>query len=305
MTFPALNSYGVSPTKEEGAMGQPAYDSFRARDGVCIAYRVSGHGIPVVAVHGYSLTSTVNFATHYRQEGLHRPVEAAGPTIESALVDAGCQVVMLDVRGHGHSDRPHDPASYSMEIFADDVRSLVEHLGLERAALVGYSMGAWISCDLLADPWVSRVALCGVGSYMIEDEDPDYTFLPTAAKCFLHGSWDEYPEYKATRTWARLDTCGPDFTALGLVAAGARIIPHPALAAAPAGLPVMVLNGGNDGGADPVWDLARFISGARRVVAGDGHHGTAPSDPLFHAELARFVLDGFVEHGVGVVVGGL
>jgi hypothetical protein len=56
-------------------------------------------------------------------------------------------------------------------------------------------------------------------------------------------------------------------------------------------VPVLVLNGGSDGGAADDKDLSRFIPGARRAVAGNGHHGNAPSDPLFQVELVRFVLE--------------
>jgi pimeloyl-ACP methyl ester carboxylesterase len=276
---------------ESGGMGQSAYDSFEAGDGVRIAYRVSGHGHPVIAVHGFTLPSTVNFATHYSEDDRGKMVETDGPTIESALVEAGCQVIMLDLRGHGHSDRPHDSSKYSMELACDDVRALVRHLKLRMAALIGYSMGAAIACDLLADPWVSRVALCGIGSYFVEGEDEDTAAaLPIVAKCFLDGRWNEFPEYQYYRTWAALDGCGPDFTALGLVVAGNRVIPRSTLAAAPAELPVMVLNGGADPGADPSWDLSRFIAGAHRVVAGNADHGMAPSDPLVQAALVRFIL---------------
>jgi len=62
------------------------------------------------------------------------------------------------------------------------------------------------------------------------------------------------------------------------------------VAAVPASLPVIVLDGGADEAAAEEHDLARFIPGARRVVAGTRHHGSAPSDPLFQAALARFVL---------------
>lgn len=272
-------------------MARPAYQRFTASDGVSLAYRVSGEGAPVVLVHGYTVTSTTNFATHYGGDGSGRLVETDGPTIEGALAAAGFQVAMLDLRGHGHSDRPHEADRYSMDIYADDVRALVSHLGISRAALIGYSFGAWISCRLLSDPWVSRAALCGIASDCVAGEDPEFdTWTAIMAECFLHDRWDEHPDYKSLRAWARLHGSDPDFLALGLVAAHAlRAVPAATLASA--SLPVLVLNGGTDGGAADDQDLSRFIPGARRVVAGDGHHGNAPSDPLFQTELVRFVLD--------------
>jgi len=74
-----------------------------------------------------------------------------------------------------------------------------------------------------------------------------------------------------------------------MFALGLRPIPAAVLSSAPASVPVMVLNGGADDGAAAELDFARFLPGARRVVVGQGHHGNAPSDPLFHAELVRFV----------------
>lgn len=270
-------------------MAQPPYDRFQSADGVSIAYRVSGHGVPVIAVHGYTVTSTTNLASHYRYDGSGRLVEAPGPTIESALTDAGAQVVMLDLRGHGHSARPHEAGSYGLDKCADDVRSLVAHLGLEKAALVGYSMGAWICCHLLSDPWVSKAALCGVGTFYVEGQWPDFdSEVAALSKCFLDDQWDNRPDLNFYRACAELDHCGPDFTALGLFAAAARPVPRSMLAA-PSSVPVMVLNGGADWGADPGDDLTRFIPGACRVVAGDSHHGTAPSDPRFQTELVRFI----------------
>jgi hypothetical protein len=54
-------------------------------------------------------------------------------------------------------------------------------------------------------------------------------------------------------------------------------------------MPVLVLNGGADDGATDEHDLTPFVPGARRAVAGSGDHSIAPSDPLFHRELASFL----------------
>jgi pimeloyl-ACP methyl ester carboxylesterase len=102
-------------------VSQPAYDHFTTHDGLAIAYRVSGHGRPVVLIHGYTVTSTVNFATHYALGGDGILAETAGPTVESALLDAGFQVVMYDLRGHGRSAKPHDPRCYTMDAHVGDV----------------------------------------------------------------------------------------------------------------------------------------------------------------------------------------
>jgi pimeloyl-ACP methyl ester carboxylesterase len=265
----------------------PAYDHFTTHDGLTMAYRVSGHGRPVVLIHGYTVTSAVNFATHYGFTDGGGLEPTAGPTVESALVDAGFQVVMYDLRGHGRSAKPHDPGRYDMNAHVGDVQTLVEHLSLDRPAVVGYSLGSMIAARLLGFPWVSAAALCGTGSYHVEGEDAEIDAgLADVARCFSEGCWDDYPELGIFRSWAELGE-DPDFLALAAVARSVRGMPKEILGAAT--IPVLVLNGGADDGAADEFDLTPFVSGARRVVAGDGDHSIAPSDPIFHRELASFL----------------
>ena len=269
-------------------MAEPAYDHFTTHDGLPIAYRVSGRGRPVVLIHGFTVTSTLNYATHSAFDGAGRLVTTDGPTVESALLDAGFQVVMYDLRGHGHSAKPHDPASYTMDAHVGDVQALVGHLSLDRPAVVGYSLGAMIAGRLLGSSWVSAAALCGTGSFHVEGVD-DLAWLADLARCFSEGCWDEYPDFEIVRIWAELSG-NHDFTALSAVAQGIQGMPKDILSAAT--MPVLVLNGGADDGAPDEYDLTPFVPGARRAVAGDGNHSIAPSDPLFQSELASFLVAG-------------
>jgi pimeloyl-ACP methyl ester carboxylesterase len=67
----------------------------------------------------------------------------------------GFQLIAFDCRGHGKSDKPHDPEKYGSEM-AEDVVRLLDHLKLEKAHLIGYSMGAYI-CGTVAAKHPQRV----------------------------------------------------------------------------------------------------------------------------------------------------
>jgi pimeloyl-ACP methyl ester carboxylesterase len=109
-----------------------ADDQFFDSNGVRIRYVDQGSGPPVVLIHGFSGSLDTgwvetgvlpNLATDYR-------------------------VIALDCRGHGKSDKPHDPQSYGLQMSEDVVR-LLDHLNISRAHIVGHSMGAGIVAKLL------------------------------------------------------------------------------------------------------------------------------------------------------------
>ena len=108
--------------------GSIAYadDQYLDADGVSLRYVDRGDGAPVVLVHGF--TGSVE-------------VQWEGPGITAALIDAGFRVIAFDSRGHGKSAKPHDPNKYGIEM-VHDIGRLLDHLGIERAHIVGYSMGA-------------------------------------------------------------------------------------------------------------------------------------------------------------------
>jgi pimeloyl-ACP methyl ester carboxylesterase len=109
----------------------PAQDRFFTSDGVRIRYVEQGEGEPVILVHGYTGSAeswvTSGFLADLARD--HR-------------------VIALDLRGHGRSGKPHDPARYGQAMCLDVIR-LMDHLGLSQAHIVGYSQGARILGYLL------------------------------------------------------------------------------------------------------------------------------------------------------------
>lgn len=133
MSFPlaALVAATLSALAPAGASGQEsAADQFFVSDGVRIRYTVQGSGPPVVLIHGLAVSAELNW-------GRVRPELARE-----------FRVIALDLRGHGKSEKPHDPAAYGLH-FVRDVVNLLDHMEIERAHVVGYSMGGGIVLKLL------------------------------------------------------------------------------------------------------------------------------------------------------------
>ncbi len=112
-----------------------AEDAFFESGGARIHYIVEGAGEPVLLIHGYTASIAGNWAA---------------PGIIKALVDDHYQVIALDNRGHGQSDKPHDPAMYGPKMIHDSL-NLLDHLKIRKAHIVGYSMGGFFTLDLLCD----------------------------------------------------------------------------------------------------------------------------------------------------------
>lgn len=107
--------------------------SFTASDGVRIHYLEAGQGSPVVLVHGYTGTAQGNWFTNGVAESLAK----------------NHRVVAIDCRGHGKSEKPHDPAKYGPQM-CKDVLEMMDHLKIDKAHVHGYSMGGFIVTQLLA-----------------------------------------------------------------------------------------------------------------------------------------------------------
>jgi len=122
------------------------FDSF---DGVRLAYREIGEGHPVVLIHGYFSDAQTNWIRY-------------GHAAEIAA--RGLRVIMPDLRGHGESDKPHDPDAYARDTLTRDGHALVEHLGLTDYHLGGYSLGARTTARMIATgARPGRIVFSGMG----------------------------------------------------------------------------------------------------------------------------------------------
>jgi pimeloyl-ACP methyl ester carboxylesterase len=110
-----------------GATAQEPLDHFFDSDGVRIRYIEAGLGPPVVLIHGYLADAD----RHWVSTGVFADLEKDH------------RVIALDCRGHGKSDKPSQPTEYGAEM-ANDVVRLLDHLEIQRAHVVGFSMGAFI-----------------------------------------------------------------------------------------------------------------------------------------------------------------
>ena len=116
-------------------------------------YTIEGKGEPVVLIHGHYANAQMNWR---------------GPGIIKALA-RNYQVIALDVRGHGGSGKPKDEEAYGVQM-AEDVILLLDHLKIQKAHLVGYSMGGMITMKLLTrHPDRVRSAILGGMGWLSQD----------------------------------------------------------------------------------------------------------------------------------------
>lgn len=242
-----------------------------APDGVAIAYHREGSGSPVLLIHGFAADHSVNWI----QCG-----------VLGALVGAGHDVVAMDVRGHGASGKPHDPAAYGMTTMAGDARALLDHLGWGQVDVVGYSMGGMITMRLLlSEPRVARAVIGGVGGALLRRELPRSRIADALEADDPAAIAD--PSSQAFRLFA--DSTGADRRALAAVMRA----PQPPPSREDLGRiarPVLVICGDGDTLVGSPQDLADAIPGAHAAVV-SGDHLTAVVDPAFTAAIVDFLAD--------------
>ena len=243
---------------------------FRCRDGVELAWREVGSGRPFVLLHGLM--------------GSGAPL--AGQGLVPALAERGYRVILPDLRGHGDSGRPHDPACYPPDILADDMLALIGHLGLDDYDLGGYSMGGKLVLRLLARG--ARPAHAVVGGQGLDalDAQSDRTdghrrlLASVASGAELPAGSPE----EASAEWIRQS--GVDARAVGLVLD--TFVPTPASVVRQVPAPTLVVVGDQDSRGSSADSLAALLPHGRLVLV-PGDHITAPAGPEFTLAVLEFL----------------
>ncbi len=242
--------------------------TFRARDGVRLAYRELGSGRPLVLIHGYFSTATVNWVRYGHA---------------AHLAERGFRVLMPDLRGHGDSAKPRDAASYPPDVLADDGFALVEALGLTDYDLAGYSLGGrTVARMLVRGAAPRRAVIAGMGLEGLVHAVGRGAFFRrvlTGLGTFARRT----PEWRAE---AFLRTVGGDPAALRRVLDAFVDTPREALARI--AVPTLVVAGADDRDNGSAEDLAAVLPNARAVRVPGGHM-SAVARPELGAAIAEFL----------------
>ena len=245
-------------------------------DGLSLHYEVHGDGSPVVMLHG----GAVSFAGNYGACGWIEPLTARG-----------LQVIGLDARGHGGSDRPADSSGSGIEPISRDVIALLDHLDVERTALVGYSIGSQVALHLLhTHPQRFRAgALVATGDGLIGF--PPHTFrliLPLLDEVLNRPEFPaDLPPHQAMY-WTFATQIAGDREAVAMMLGG-DFPPCTPEEAGSIDVPVLVISGENDPVLGTGPRLAAAIPKARYVEIAGADHFSLAIDETVQQEVAGFL----------------
>lgn len=244
-------------------------------EGYRIAYGDAGNGDPIILLHGFGTDSWFN----WHASGWHR-----------ALRQAGFRVITMDARGHGRSDKPQTMDAYAPQGMAGDVIRLMDHLGIEQADVMGYSMGArnlaWLLCHF--SERLTGAVIAGAGINVLQVDDPAYWetrgFKLTA---------DNQQTDGLARPWLKpvlgnIRALGGTPGALAACLLGSFAGLHPKQFSQ-ARTPTLVIAGDRDSVAGSPIPLAECIRGARATVVPKRTHLTTLTDDFFRGAVLGFL----------------
>jgi pimeloyl-ACP methyl ester carboxylesterase len=236
-----------------------------------IAFLDEGEGEPILLVHGFASSKEFNWVN---------------PGWFTTLKGAGRRVIALDNRGHGQSTKLYDPADYHTERMVDDARALLDHLGLPRADVMGYSMGARIAAFLaLAHADRTRsIVLGGLGLHLVDGVGLPESIAEALEAPSLADVTD--PQGRTFRAFA--DQTRSDRRALAACIRGSRQVMARDKAAS-IQTPTLIAVGTKDPIAGSAEQLAAIIPKAAVLPIPGRDHMLAVGDKVFKAGVLQFL----------------
>src|SRR6202021_1632359 len=236
-----------------------------------IAYLDEGQGEPSLRVRGFAWSKNVNWVY---------------PTWLSELKKNGRRVIALDNRGHGDSSKLYDPELYHIGTMAGDVAALMDHLQIERADIMGYSLGARITARLAqSQPQRLRSAIFGgLGMGLIEGGGPG----ETVAKALEAPSLEDVTDPVGRTFRAFADQPRSDRRARPPCLRGSRRLMTPDEAAG-IKVPVLIAVGTKDEIAGSAVALGKIIPGARVLDIPNRDHMRAVGDKVYKTGVLDFL----------------
>lgn len=236
-----------------------------------IAYIDEGEGDPILLVHGFASSKNVNWIY---------------PTWVSELKKNGRRVIAFDNRGHGESGKLYDAADYEIATMAGDISALMDHLKIERADVMGYSLGSRMTAVLaLQAPQRLRSAILGgIGIGLIEGGGPGENVAEALEAPTLEDVTD--PVGRTFRAFA--DQTRSDRRALAACLRGSRRLMTRAEAAA-VKVPVLIAVGTSDEIAGSAQALGKVIPGAQVLDIPNRDHMRAVGDKVYKTGVLEFL----------------
>jgi pimeloyl-ACP methyl ester carboxylesterase len=243
-----------------------AVHHFTAADGTDLAWHELGKGRPVVLLHGLFSDAFTNWLRYGHA---------------AAIAARGFRVIMPDLRAHGESGKPHDPAFYPPDILAGDGLALIAHLGLADYDLGGYSLGARTVVRMVVKGAAPRrLIISGMGLQGLHSPGPraeHFKAILTGLGTHERGS----PEWMAE---AFLKTTGGDPGALLPLLDSFVDTPEAGIAAI--ATPALVLSGEEDHDNGSAEALANLLPNGEYQTVPGGHMSA-----VIKPELGRAIAD--------------
>ncbi len=262
-----IGVWAIAHSRLKGPILVHTFDS----DGVEIAYIDDGDGDPTLLIHGFAS----NTATNWIDTGWVQTLTAAGR-----------RVISFDNRGHGRSAKLYSTDDYGAPLMAEDARRLLDHLGIEAADIMGYSMGARISAFLaLAHPLrVRSLVFGGLGLNMVRG----VAGTGPVARALEAESIEEVSNPTARTFRAFAEQTGSDLKALAACIRSSRA-PITAEDLGRLTCPVLVVLGEQDVIGGSAKGLAELIPGALALEIEGRDHMKAVGDRAYKEAVVDFL----------------